>query len=46
MTETEECVNCGTLYTLKKGMPELCWVCGMPTDEKIEGLMPQKSSCD
>ena len=36
---TEECVNCGTKYTIKKGMPEICWLCGMPTRENINDDM-------
>lgn len=34
--KSEKCLNCGTNYYLKVGAPELCWICGMPTDEKIE----------
>ncbi|GEM_PF-5341000 len=30
----KKCVNCGTEYNLKGGMPEICWACGMPTDER------------
>jgi len=34
--KTEECINCGTKYSLWSGAPEICWVCGAPTGEKIE----------
>jgi len=29
------CANCGAIYNIKTEMPELCWACGMPTEEKI-----------
>jgi hypothetical protein len=34
--ESVTCKNCGCGYTLNKGAPELCWICGLPTNEKIE----------
>jgi hypothetical protein len=40
-TEIEEsvrCLNCGVIYTLKSGCPEMCWICGMPTEEQINGI--------
>lgn len=36
--KTKECANCGSLYTLKKGPPDICWVCGLPTEEKINEI--------
>lgn len=34
-TEIKKCKNCGTIYNLKTEMPEICWACGLPTDEVI-----------
>jgi len=34
--KSERCINCDTIYTFKKGMPKICWICGFPTDERIE----------
>ena len=36
--EIKKCLNCGTIYNLKSSMPELCWVCGCPTDEVINEI--------
>jgi len=33
-----KCQNCGVIYTLKKGPPEICWHCGLPVEEKINGI--------
>lgn len=34
----EKCINCGVIYTLKLGKPEICWVCGLPTEEEIDEI--------
>ena len=36
--EVEICLNCGVRYNLKKGAPEFCWYCGLPTGEKIDEI--------
>ena len=36
--KTEKCVNCGCTYALKTGIPKLCWICGLPTGEKINEI--------
>lgn len=38
LIESIKCENCGVIYTLKSGAPELCWICGMPTEERINGI--------
>ncbi|MFW5895226.1 MAG: hypothetical protein ACOCT9_00630 [archaeon] len=30
--ERKKCIHCGSLYQLKKGKPEICWVCGQKTE--------------
>lgn len=37
--EPTKCKNCGTIYSLKKGAPEICWVCGLPTDEEVKSQL-------
>jgi len=34
-TLSVKCKNCGVIYTLKSGAPEICWICGCPTDEEM-----------
>lgn len=34
---TTKCKNCGVTYTLKKGPPEICWVCGLRVDKEMWG---------
>ena len=32
------CKNCSASYVLKKGAPEICWICGMPVEEEINEI--------
>ena len=38
LIESVKCKNCGLIYTLKKGAPEICWNCGLPVQEEINEI--------